>query len=281
MALYANNNRIAFFTFAFFPLGSFSVTDSFDYVSERGFVVQVEAKSESSSQVASASVRVAIENDDGPPTFLKNSFAITTQENVAVGTKLLVDGNGGFRFSTDENPVSDFECTLEDITTVAIISHFKVQRTNSECQLEVIKNFVQILDREFNFDVRVTNVKQRNLFGSARVAVKISETNDFPPKFEQSSYWVSVPTSTPTGTSLVQVSALDPDTQERSNLVFDLLSEGAPDDLSRLVMGLYQLKMTKGSIFLHNDGTHLSLVNRKYDFVTPTKMNRRPAVRQL
>ena len=52
MASYAHNNRIAFSTFAFFPLGSSSVTDSFDYVSERGFVVQVEAKSESSSQVA-------------------------------------------------------------------------------------------------------------------------------------------------------------------------------------------------------------------------------------
>lgn len=230
------------------------MTDSFHYVSERGFVVQVEAKSESSSQVALASVRVAIENDDGPPTFLKKSFVVTTQENVAVGTKLLVNGNGGFLFSTDENPVSDFECTLEDITTVAIISHFKVERTNSECQLEVIKNFVQIPDREFNFDVRVTNVKQRNLFGSARVAVKISETNDFPPKFDQSSYWVSVPTSTPTGTSLVQVSAFDPDTQGRSDIVFDLLSEGAPDDLSRLVKGFYHLKMIKGSIFLQNYG---------------------------
>ena len=164
---------------------------------------------------------------------------------------------------------------------MAIISHFKVQRTNSECQLEVIKNFVQILDREFKFDVRVTNVKQRNLFGSARVVVKISETSDFPPKFDQSSYWVSVPTSTSTGTSLVQVSAFDPDARGKSDIVFDLLSEGAPDDLSRLVMGLYQLKMTKGSIFLHNVGIHLSLVTRKYDFVTSTKMNRRPAVRQL
>ncbi|XP_068670922.1 protocadherin-like protein [Montipora foliosa] len=215
--------------------GRFSIMDSFNYMSERGFVVQVEARSESSSQVALASVSVNIKNDDGPPAFLTKSYDITTLENVAVGTKLLVDDNGGFRFSTDGKPSTDFDCTLEDITKVQIIDHFKVERANSECQLQVIKTFVETPTREYKFDVRVTNVKQRNLFATAAVTVKITDTNDFPPEFVQSSYWVTVPTTTPSGTSLLQVIALDRDNEGNPDIVLDLLSEGAQDDLSRLV----------------------------------------------
>lgn len=210
--------------------------DSFDYKFDRGYVVQVEAKSDSSPQVAFAAVTVSIENEDGPPIFLKDSYEITTQENVAAGTKLFVDATDGFRFLTDEKPVSDFDCTLEDITAVEILDHFQVERMNSECQLLVIKNFVQVPNREFKFQVRVTNVKQLNLFGSAAVTVKITDTNDYPPEFSQSSYWVTAPTATPTGTSLLTVVATDRDTQGSADVVLELLSEGAPEDLSRFVL---------------------------------------------
>ena len=179
---------------------------------------------------------MTIENEDGSPMFQKNSYGITTQENVAAGTKLLVDNTDGFRFVTDGKTVADFDCTLEDITKVEILDHFRVERMNSECQLHVIKNFVELTDREFKFQVRVTNIKQRNLFGSATVVVKITNTNDYPPEFSQSSYWVTVPTTTPTGTSLLQVVTSDRDTQGSAAIVLELLSEGAPEDLSRFVL---------------------------------------------
>ena len=212
------------------------MTDSFNYKIERGYVVQVEAKSESSPKVALASVEVKIQNEDGPPLFLKNSYEIATQENVAAGTRLVDGDTDGFRFSTDDKPMSDFDCTLQDITRVEIIDHFRVERVDSKCQLQVIKNFVQLPDKEFKFQVRVTNIKQRNLFGSAAVTVKITDTNDYPPEFAQSSYWVSVPTTTPTGSSLLQVSATDRDNQGSAGIVLELLSEGAQEDLSRFVV---------------------------------------------
>ena len=222
----------------YFSKGTLYVTDSFDYKYDRGYVVQVEAKTDNFPKAESTKVTVTIENEDEPPIFLKNSYDISTQENVAVGTKLLVDDTYGFRFSTDEKPVSDFDCTLEDITAVEILDHFQVERMNSECQLLVIKNFVQVPNREFKFQVRVTNVKQLNLFGSATVTVKITDTNDYPPEFSQSSYWVTVPTTTPTGTSLLQVAATDRDTQGSADIVLELLSESAPEDLSRFVLVL-------------------------------------------
>ena len=197
--------------------------DSFSYKTDRsGYVVQVEAKSEGSSQVAFVPVKVKIENEDEPPIFLKDSYEVTTKENVAKGTKLLLNDKSGFRFSVDDKPLADFDCTLEDITAVEILDHFQVERMNSECQLIVIKNFVQLPDREFNFKVRITNVKQRNFFGSASVTVKITDTDDYSPEFAQSSYWVSVPSTTPTGTSLLQVVATDRDTQGSGDIVFKL-----------------------------------------------------------
>ena len=212
--------------------GRLSVKDSFDYMLERaGFVVQVEAKSDSSSQKALAKVKLTIENADEPPSFQKSSYEITTQESVAAGTKLLDGNTDGFRFSTDEKPVSDFDCTLEQITTEEILDHFRVERVNSECQLEVIKNFIRLFHREFKFEVRVTNTKQRNSFGSAAVTVKVTDTNDFSPEFVQSSYWVTVPTTTPTGSSLLEVVVTDRDTKGNAGIVLEL--EGAPEDRNR------------------------------------------------
>ena len=196
--------------------------NSFNYKFDRGYVVQVEAKSDSSPQLAHVPVKVTIENTDEPPVFLKDTYEVTTQENVAKGTKLLLDDKAGFRFSADDKLVSDFDCTLKDITAVEILDHFQVERMNSECQLIVIKNFVQLPDREFNFKVRITNVKQRNFFGSASVTVKIADTDDYSPEFAQSSYWVSVPSTTPTGTSLLQVLATDRDTQSGRDIVLRL-----------------------------------------------------------
>ena len=205
--------------------------DTFYYKFDQGgYVVEVGAQSEGSSQIDYVPVTVKIENEDEPPIFQKDSYEVTTPENVAKGTKILVKNTEGFRFSTDDKPLADFDCTLEDITAVEILDHFQVERMNSECQLIAIKNFTQVPDREFKFKVRVTNVKQRNFFGSASVTVKITDTNDYPPEFKQADYWVSVPSSTPKGTSLLRIVATDRDTQGSEGIVLEL-----EDDNSRFV----------------------------------------------
>ena len=205
---------------------------SFNYKFDRGYIVEVEAMSESSSQVAknAVPVKVTVENKDEPPIFQKVSYEVTAPENVAKETKILVKNSEGFRFSTDGKSLADFDCTLEDITAVKILDHFQVERMNSECQLIAIKNYTQVPDREFRFKVRVTNVKQRNFFGSASVTVKITDTNDYPPEFKQSDYWVSVPSSTPKGASLLRIVATDRDTQGSEGIVLEL-----EDDNSRFV----------------------------------------------
>ena len=226
------------------PTGRLTASKSFDYRLERsGYRFQVEAKSKS-SQSSTASVTVRITNEDGPPVFLKKSYEVTTQENVDLGTRLLVsnnDGKSGFGFSLVEEgrSESDFECTLDDIKTADVIDHFKVFRVGSECQLEAIKNFIQSPSRQFKFKVRVIHVRQANLFGTADVTVKVTDTNDFPPEFTQSSYWVSVASDTDSGTSLLQVTATDRDTPGKTDFVYEFLSEGAPGDRSRLVAVLY------------------------------------------
>lgn len=170
---------------------------------------------------------VLISNEDGPPIFTKKNYDVTTVENVASGTTLLasddIGGKGAFRFSVEEDKSSsDFECTLDDIKTTDVIDHFRVSRVGWECQLTVIKNFIQLSTREFKFQVRVANTLQRNLFGTAGVTVKVTETDDHLPEFTQSSYWVSVASDTPSGTSLLRVTATDKDNPRKSDFVYNL-----------------------------------------------------------
>lgn len=170
---------------------------------------------------------VLITNEDGPPIFTKKTYDVTTVENVASGTTLLasddIGGKGAFRFSVEEDKSSsDFECTLDDIKTTDVIDHFRVSRVGWECQLTVIKNFIQLSIREFKFQVRVANTLQRNLFGTAGVTVKVTDTDDHLPEFTQSSYWVSVASDTPSGTSLLKVTATDKDSPRKSDFVYDL-----------------------------------------------------------
>ena len=210
------------------PAGTLSVLDSFDYRTEKGYVLTVVAKGESSSKTSSTTVTLSITNDDGPPVFVKKSYEVVTQENVNVGTALLVAGDG-FRFSTDGRPATDFVCSLDDITSREILDHFQVDRIGYECHVKVIKNFVQVSNREFTFQVRVTDINQRNLFDKAGVTVKVTDTNDYAPEFTQSSYWVSIASDTSLGTSLVQVTVFDRDTPGKTEFVLELLSEGADD----------------------------------------------------
>lgn len=213
----------------FLPTGTLSALESFNYKLERsGYKFQVEAKDESSPKPSTASVTVLITNEDGPPVFTKENYEVTTDENVASGTILLAGGDSGgkgaFRFSVEEDKsASDFECTLDDIKTTDILDHFQVFRDGWECQLKVIKNFIQLPTREFKFQVRVTNILQRNLFATAGVTVKVTDTNDHLPKFTQSSYWVSVASDTPSGTSLLQVTATDRDNPGKTDFAFELL----------------------------------------------------------
>ena len=197
----------------------------------------MQAKGGSSPQTSTASVTVRITNEVGPPVFKQENYEVTTQENVASGTRLLVSDNGGqsgFRFSIEEGKsAGDFQCTLDDIKSTDVLDHFQVFRVDSECQLAVIKNFIQLPSREFQFQVRVSDIIKRNLFGTAGVTVKVTDTNDFPPEFTQSSYWVSVTSDTRSETSLLKVTATDRDTPGRTDFVFELLSDGALEDRSR------------------------------------------------
>ena len=221
------------------------MTDSFNYKLERGYVVQVEAKSESSSRSALATVRVQIENGNESPKFTENSYHLSIRRNIKAGSKLLTEDNKGFAFFTDDKPADEFECTLEEITVAEILDHFKVERVSSECQLIALQNFNQLRTRwEFSFEVRVTDTNKRNFFGKADVTVRVDETNDFAPEFGQSSYWVSVPSNTQSGTRIVQVSATDQDNPERSDFAFELLlEEGPQEDLSRFASVLLRLKI--------------------------------------
>ena len=208
--------------------GTLSTQKSFNFKFERsGYRFQVEAKDESSPKASTASVTVLITNEDGPPIFTKKNYDVTTVENVASGTILLasgdIDGKGAFRFSVEEDKSSsDFECTLDDIKTTDVLDHFRVSRVGWECQLKAIKNFRQLSTREFKFQVRVASISQRNLYGTAGVTVKVTDTDDHLPEFTQSSYWASVASNTDSGTILLQVTATDKDNPRKIDFVYEL-----------------------------------------------------------
>ncbi|KYO38921.1 hypothetical protein Y1Q_0023889 [Alligator mississippiensis] len=160
--------------------------------------------------------------NDNPPVFPQGPYHATVPEMSNVGTSVIqVTAHDA------DDPTYGNSAKLV-YTVVEGLPFFSV-----DPQTGVVRTAVPNMDREVQPELRVViQAKDMGghaggLSGSVTVTVTLSDVNDNPPRFPQSSYEFSVPETTVPGAAVGRVRALDPDEGPNAQLSYRLLDGGA------------------------------------------------------
>ncbi|XP_029027438.1 protocadherin-16-like [Betta splendens] len=170
---------------------------------------------------STAVVNVMLQDvNDNEPVFERNLYNVSVKENTAPGTCILevaaTDADGG--------SFGSITYSLGSGVNNAAPSHFTIgKETGQICTSGA-------LDRDqgaASFDFTVTAVDGGGLSSVAYVKVDLVDVNDNRPAFYPVSYAVSLSTQSAPGTSVVRVTAYDPDSGENGRITYKTVPGGA------------------------------------------------------
>ncbi|XP_062835561.1 protocadherin gamma-B5 isoform X33 [Anolis carolinensis] len=194
--------------------GKIMIKEALDFEESEKYLVAVEARD--GGGVASHSkveIKVLDENDNAPEVILV-SLSSPIPEDSATGT-LVALINIKDRDSGDNGEIT---CYLKDILP------FKVVSTPNNLYKLLTDG---LLDREstpeYNVTIIATDKGTPPLSTEKIISLKISDINDNSPAFEKSSYTAYVAENNPSGSSIFQVRASDPDLERNAQITYSLL----------------------------------------------------------
>nr|QDE55751.1 cadherin 1 [Nematostella vectensis] len=203
--------------------GRLHTKNSFNYENVDRYNLRIEARTSSVQEVASASLTVEVTEEKDLPKFSSDSYQLTVDESAAPGTTLAP----GLLIIDSDTSSDQFDCSMEAITSLHTLYNFEVTQQSGRCFLRVQAGgkLDAHLASKYTFNVRATDRNFRNMFATAQVEVNVIDVNDHKPEFLQESYWLSVPSSTPAGSSLVTVQAEDMDIGTNAQVRYELLRQ--------------------------------------------------------
>lgn len=157
-----------------------------------------------------------IDINDNPPLFSSSSYTTTVSESEHVGTTIL--------------PVSamdlDFERNGQVTYSLQGTSVFRVDSSSGEISL------ASSLDREnqsiYSFNVISSDGGSPSLSSTAQITIDISDENDNPPVFQQSSYSTQVSENLTPGQLVLSVVAIDADIGQNANITYYITGPSVP-----------------------------------------------------
>ncbi|XP_074147748.1 protocadherin gamma-B7 isoform X24 [Sminthopsis crassicaudata] len=224
--------------------GEIIIKQTLDFEETKVYTMDIEAK-DAGSLVAQCKVVLEVrdENDNVPEITLM-SLSSTIPEDTVSGTVIALIKT----YDRDSEENGEIVCHIE--RTVP----FKIESSS--------KNYYKLLtdgdlDREqtpeYNITMTATDKGNPALSTSKTISLYISDINDNPPIFLQSSYVVYVPENNPSGSCIARISATDLDLYENGHVSYSILSS----DLAPLSVSSY--------LFLSSDSGDL-FVQRSFDY---------------
>uniref|UniRef100_A0A8C8EHU5 Protocadherin-16 n=1 Tax=Oncorhynchus tshawytscha TaxID=74940 RepID=A0A8C8EHU5_ONCTS len=201
--------------------GIITTLSQLDYESQPRPNVTVVATDRGRPSLSStALVHVVLQDiNDNEPVFGTNFYNVSIKENTAAGTCILevtaTDADGG--------SFGSISYSLGSGINSAVPSQFSVGKETGQICTNVA------LDRDqgqTSYDFTVTAVDGGGLNSVAYVRVDLLDINDNRPVFYPVSYAVSLSSQSAPGTSVVKVTALDPDTGENGRVTYRTVPRG-------------------------------------------------------
>ncbi|XP_052323476.1 protocadherin-16 [Oncorhynchus keta] len=201
--------------------GIITTLSQLDYESQpRPSVTVVATDGGRPSLSSTALVHVVLQDiNDNEPVFGSNFYNVSIKENTAAGSCILqvtaTDADGG--------SFGSISYSLGSGINSAVPSQFSVGKETGQICTNVA------LDRDqgpTSYDFTVTAVDGGGLNSMAYVRVDLLDINDNRPAFYPVSYAVSLSSQSAPGTSVVKVTALDPDTGENGRVTYRTVPGG-------------------------------------------------------
>uniref|UniRef100_A0A8D0HE39 Cadherin domain-containing protein n=1 Tax=Sphenodon punctatus TaxID=8508 RepID=A0A8D0HE39_SPHPU len=200
--------------------GIITLKETMDFEDAAEYKMVVEAR-DGGGLVTHCKVEIKIidENDNAPEVTL-TSVSNPILEDSPPGTVIALikvrDKDSG------EN--GKVTCHLQDNLPFTIVSS-----SNNYYKLVTVSTLDRERTPQYNITVTATDKGAPPLSTQKTIQLQISDINDNPPVFEESSYTAYVPENNPAGASIFRVRASDPDLERNARITYSLLSSNVEE----------------------------------------------------
>uniref|UniRef100_A0A8D0HHC6 Cadherin domain-containing protein n=1 Tax=Sphenodon punctatus TaxID=8508 RepID=A0A8D0HHC6_SPHPU len=200
--------------------GIITLKETLDFEDTAKFKMVVEAK-DGGGLVTHSNVEIEVldENDNAPEVTLA-SLSSPIPEDSEPGTVIaLINVN-----DPDSGENGKVTCHLQENLPFTIVSS-----SNSYYKLVTVSTLDRERTPQYNITVTATDKGAPPLSTQKTIQLQISDINDNPPVFEESSYTAYVPENNPAGASIFRVRASDPDLERNARITYSLLSSNVEE----------------------------------------------------
>ncbi|XP_029142585.1 protocadherin gamma-B4-like [Protobothrops mucrosquamatus] len=195
--------------------GMISLVEPLDFEESTEYVMTVAAKDGGGSMThCKVEVKILDENDNVPEMMFASIFNSILEDSQTGTVIALIKTN-----DKDMDDNGKVICYLEDDLPFKILP-------SSDNYYTLLTD--RPLDREkasqYNITITVTDKGTPPLSTNKTILLQISDINDNAPAFEKASYSIYVPENNPSGASIFQIQAFDPDVDQNSHITYSILT---------------------------------------------------------
>ncbi|XP_067323821.1 protocadherin gamma-B5-like isoform X40 [Anolis sagrei] len=194
--------------------GKITLKEPLDFEESDKYLLAVEAR-DGGGLAAHSKVEIKVlDENDNPPEVILASLSSPIPEDSATGT-LVAFINVNDR---DSGANGEITCYLKDILPFKVVS-----TSNNFYKLLTDGSLDRESTPEYNITITARDKGTPPLSTEKIISLKISDINDNSPAFEKPSYTFFVPENNPSGSSVFQVLASDPDLERNGQITYSLL----------------------------------------------------------
>ncbi|XP_060542583.1 protocadherin gamma-B6-like isoform X5 [Pantherophis guttatus] len=200
--------------------GTISLKESIDF-EDRGSYVMIIRANDGGGLVAHCNVEIEVlDENDNPPEVIITSLSSPILEDILPGAVVALikvhDRDSGLN--------GEVTCYLRETVLFQVVS-------SSDYYFKLLTDGP--LDREktpvYNLTITATDQGIPPLSTDKTISVPISDINDNPPAFEKLSYVAYISENNPSGMSIFQVKAFDPDLDHNAQITYSILNSNVKD----------------------------------------------------
>uniref|UniRef100_A0A8D0HBQ3 Cadherin domain-containing protein n=1 Tax=Sphenodon punctatus TaxID=8508 RepID=A0A8D0HBQ3_SPHPU len=200
--------------------GTITLKETVDFEETEEYTLAVEAK-DGGGLVSHCNIHIRVidENDNTPAVTITSLFSPIPEDSAPGTVVALINVN-----DPDSGENGKVTCHLQGKLPFNIVSS-----SNSYYKLVTVSTLDRERTPQYNITVTATDKGDPPLSTQKTIQLQISDINDNPPVFEESSYTAYVPENNPAGASIFRVRASDLDLERNARITYSLLSSNVEE----------------------------------------------------